>query len=320
MQAIRRTPTRLALLLLVTLIAAGCGRQTSTPGSTVQALTASMASTPTPTTQPGVDSSALARCGLSQVAPNTVTPAKDMLIAKPTAPLNYPSVQLPDQTPLKPLQVAAQNSNSALQSGQSAGATAVNPGVLTGATRSILFVATICNGSTSATHVIQSVSVNIASLTPYTGQVNVWPGCDAAFSRQHPNAHTGGCGGGVETEEQVQATFPSGAREGTTVVATQVSFSAPPDNPSLGPLPVSLAPGKALSFSVRVSVPDMEGAYAFGISFQVDHPPAVGGYTADPLLAATVAHTFTGAACNTPSMLAQIPAATTPETYYICPQ
>jgi hypothetical protein len=64
----------------------------------------------------------------------------------------------------------------------------------------------------------------------------------------------------------------------------------------------------------------MIGSYGFGISFQVDHPPAVGGYTADAFLAAPVAHTFTGAACNTPSMLAQIPAATNPETYYICPQ
>lgn len=319
MEAIRRTMSFLALLLLVALAATECGVQTSTSTGS-DPTTTTIASTPSPTVDPNLDPAFLARCGVSQAASSTETQAKDMLIAKPTAPLSYPSVQLPDQTPLKPLQVPTQNSNSALRSGPLSGTTPVNPGVLAGSTRRISFVASICNGSNSATHVVQSVSVNIASLTPYTGPLTVWQGCDTAFSRQHPNAYTGGCGGGVETEEQIQATFTSGAREGTSVVATQVGFSPPPDNPSLGPLPVSLAPDQSLSFLVTVSVPDMVGTYAFGISFQVDHPPAVGGYTADPFLAAPATHTFTGAACNTPAMLAQIPAATTPETYYICPQ
>ncbi|MGZ6389412.1 MAG: hypothetical protein ACXWQZ_09150 [Ktedonobacterales bacterium] len=321
MEAIRRPPTLFALLLLAALAAAGCGRQVSTSTAYAPTTTTTIASTPSPTVDPNLDPTFVARCGLSQADLNTLTQAKDMLITKPTLLLGYPAVQLPDQTPLKPLQVSTQNSNNALRSGQFPGAAAVNPGVLEGSTRRVSFVASICNGSTSATHVVQSVSVIIVSLTPYTGQVTVWPGCDGAFSRQHPNnAHSGGCGGGVATEEQVQATFLSGAREGTSVVATQVGFSPPPNNPSLGPLPVTLAPGHALSFSVTVSVPDMVGTYAFGISYQVDYPPAVGGYTADPFLAAPVARSFTGAACNTPSMLAQIPAATTPETYYICPQ
>ena len=43
------------------------------------------------------------------------------------------------------------------------------------------------------------------------------------------------------------------------------------------------------------------------------------GPAADPYLAGPIAHSFTGAACNSPAMLAQIPPATTPETYYICP-
>jgi hypothetical protein len=308
------------LALLVGAVVVGCGSQASTSTGS-DPTTTTIASTPSPTVDLTLDPAFLARCGISQAASSTETQAKDMLIAKPTAPMSYPSVQLPDQTPLKPLQVPVQNSNNALKSGQFSGTTPANPGVLDGSTRRISFVSSICNGSISATHVVQSVSVIIVSLTPYTGQITVWPGCDGAFSRQHPNnAHSGGCGGGVATQEQVQATFPSGAREGTSVVATQVGFSPPPDNPSLGPLPVSLAPGQTLSFMVTVSVPDMVGAYAFGIGFQVDHPPAVGGYTADPFLAAPVAHTFTGATCNTPSMLAQIPPATTPETYYICPQ
>lgn len=321
MEAIRRAPTLLALLVVATIVV-GCGRQTSTAAAQAPAATTitTPAPTPSPTVDPTLDPASLARCGVSQAEQSTMTQAKDMVIGKPTLPLGYPAVQLSDQTPLKPLQVPVQVSNNALRSGQFPGATPANPGALTGSTRSVAFVASICNGSASATHVVQSVSVNIASLTPYSGQLTVWSGCDTAFSRQNPNVHTGGCGGGTQTDEQMAATFPLGARQGTTVVATQTGFTNTPNNASNGPLPVSLAPGKTLSFWVVVSVPNMAGTYAFGISFQVDHPPAVGGYSADPFLAAPVAHTFTGAACNTPAMLAQIPAATTPETYYICPQ
>lgn len=322
MEATRRAPALLALLVVATIVG-GCGRQTSISAAqapTVTSIISTSAPTPQPTLDPTIDPAFLARCGLSHAAQNTLAQAKDMVLVKPTLPLGYPAVQLPDQTPLKPLQVPVQNSNNALRSGQFPGATPANPGALTGSTRSVAFVASICNGSASATHVVQSVSVSIVSLTPYTRQLTVWSRCDTAFSRQNPNVQTGGCGGGMQTDEQMAATFPLGARQGTTVVATQTGFTSTPNNASIGPLPVSLAPGKTLSFWVVVSVPDMAGTYAFGIGFQVDHPPAVGGWTADPFLAAPVAHTFTGAACNTSAMLAQIPPATTPETYYICPQ
>jgi hypothetical protein len=254
------------------------------------------------------------------VPANAVTQAGDLLLFKPTEAFNYPAVRLSDATPLKPLQVDTQVSNNALRgTAQFAGATAVNPGSLTGATRTFSFVTSICNGSALATHVVQSVAVRVDTFTPFSGQLTVWPGCDIAFSQQNPNVHTGGCGGNVVTDEQVQAAFASGAQAGATAVATQVGVSPTPNHPSLTPLPFSITPGMGVGFRVYVSVPDMSGIYALSIGFQVDSAPAAFGPAADPDLAGAVAHTFTGAACNTSAMLAQIPPATTPATYYIWP-
>jgi hypothetical protein len=255
------------------------------------------------------------------VPATTVTQSGDLLIFKPTEPLNYPAVRLPDQTPLKPLQVDTQGSNNALGgTPQFAGATPVNPGSLTGSARDFSFVTSICNASASATHVVQRVSVRIDSLTPSSGQLIVWPACDTAFSRQHPAVSSGGCGGGVATDEQVKAAFPDGAEEGTIAVAAQVGVSvANPNDPSLGPLPFRMTPGMVVSFEVDVSIPNMAGTYALSIGFQVDGAPAAFGPAADAYLAGPVARSFTGAACNAPAMVAQIPPATTPETYYICP-
>ncbi len=312
MEAIRRAPALLALLVVATIVV-GCGSQTSTSTAQAQAKapTATATTITTPTPQPTVAPAPLARCDAQQQPSGTVTRAGDMLIFKPNNDFGYPSVRLPDQTPLTPLRVPTQNSGSALQPEQFPGTTPVNPGTLTGSTRNITYVATICNDSASQSHVVQSVSVRIAALTPYTGQVTIWPSCDMAFSRQNPNVHIGGCGGGYPSDEQVQATFPSHAAQGATAVATQTGSSS---------TPISIPAGKELVVAVTVSVPDMAGSYAFSIGFQVDGAPATFGPVAGASFAAPVAHTFTGAACNTSTMLAQIPAATNPASYYICPQ
>lgn len=317
MDATRRTLSVCALLIVSALVV-GCGVQsTSAPASTHVQSTAT-ATAPTP--QPTVDPALLARCAAQPAPIGDITQAGEVLLFKSKLALGYPAVQLPDQTPLKPLQVGTQVSGNALRTGVFPGAHPVNPGGIAGTTRTFDFVATICNGSASQSHTVQSVSVRIAALSPYSGKVNVWPGCDTAFSQQHPDVHTGGCGGGVETQEQFHALFPSGAQAGATVVAAQTGFSPPPDDPSIGPLPVHLAPGKGLSFLVSISIPDMVGTYSIGVGFQVDSAQTAFGQSADPMLFAPVAHTFTGSGCNTPAMLAQIPAATTPESYYICPQ
>ena len=142
MEANRRPPTRCVLLLRAALVAAGCRSRTSASPPTAQPPNATtIAPTLAPGGSPTVDPGILARCGLSQAAPNTVTQAKDMLLAKPTSPLNYPSVQLPDQTPLQPLQVPTQNSNNALQSGHQLAPKTRTIGVLAAAANAFLISA-----------------------------------------------------------------------------------------------------------------------------------------------------------------------------------
>jgi hypothetical protein len=117
MEAKRRLASVVALIL-VNAVVMGCGVQPSTPSRTsaAEAPTATATGTPSPAPQPTVAPALLARCDAQQTAPATVNQAGDVLIFKPTAPLNNPAVRLPDQTPLKPLQVLTQNSNNAFKS------------------------------------------------------------------------------------------------------------------------------------------------------------------------------------------------------------
>lgn len=249
--------------------------------------------------------------------PNPVTQADDFLISQPQLDgLLYAPVELPDATPLKPLQVSVHISNLALRSGgaQFATAHAANPGGANGSPYKFDFDVYLCNSSASATHVVQSVAVRIAALTPYTGQLNVWPGCDSAY----PHAMSGGCGGDKVPDELANVEFAPGATQGATMVTTESGTHVGGE-----PLPAHLAPGQKLFFSVGITLPvapEAPAAYTFAIGFQTDGAStATFGQPASPVLFAPVAHTFTGTACNTPSMLAQIPPATTPETYHICP-
>jgi hypothetical protein len=317
MEATRRTGAVLALVVICAAVA-GCGASPST--SSRASATATATALSSATSQPTVDPAALTRCPDQQETPSDVYQAGDFLISKPLSSLTGPAVRLPDQTPLKPLQVPLPVSNNALGPGQFAGAALANPGILSGSTRQIAFVALLCNDSASQAHVLQSVSVRIADFAPFPGQILAWPYCDMAFSRQHPNVYTGGCGGGYATEEQVQATFASGAQTGTTVLATQTGYDDASPGVDATPLPLTIAAGKGIAVEVVVAMPDMQGTYTFSIGFQIDGAPTTYGPPTDTLIAAPVAHTFTGASCNTSTMLAQIPPATTPETYYICPQ
>lgn len=313
----RQTVSVLMILAMGTIII-GCGSQTPTakPPSVLHTSTPTATITPAPTVQPTAD---LARCFKQQASQANVTQAGDVLIAQPVAPQGYPAVQLPDQTQLKPVQVPVQNSNNVFRSGLSPDAKPANPGSLNGSTRQVGFEVDVCNGAVSQAHVVQSFSVRIATLTPYSGQISVWPSCDGAFSRLHPTPSSGGCGGGFASDEQLQATFASGTTEGTTVVATQTGFSPTSPDAALGPLPAKLAPGKTMTTLVVVNIPEVAGTYAIAFGVAVDSAAPVYTTPATAFLIAPVAHTFTGSACTVPSMAAQIPAATTPETYYICP-
>ena len=161
-------------------------------------------------------------------------------------------------------------------------------------------------------------------MIPYTGQLNVWPACNGQYARG--GTIGGGCGGADVADLFYRVSFSQGAGQGTTLTAAQY---APPNlnfRPWVTPLPLTLAPGQDLTIKVTLDVPGASGIYDFAFSVAMDnigsasvptHSSAQG--QAVGVLLAPVVHTWTGGACLTPAMQAQIPPATNPPTYYLCP-
>jgi hypothetical protein len=232
--------------------------------------------------------------------------------------LSYPAVMLPNDTPLKPMQVPTAVSNNVWSvAGPLASLPPANP-ALDGSGAGYEF--NVCNASASMHHSVGTISARILSITPFTGQLAVWKACDSAYSRQQPGGG-GGCGGMGFYDETMKVTFPSGAGQGATATAKQLSDGASDGGPSqVGPLPHTLAPGQAITIDVQLGPLTAAGTYllAFGLTVDGAAPTYVPGL--QEAMYASVAHTFTGNACEQSSMASQIPPATTPPTYYICPQ
>jgi hypothetical protein len=178
----------------------------------------------------------------------------------------------------------------------------------------------LCNHSTSQTHSVTSVSIRIDLVVPYTGQLSEWPGCTHAYTRsQLPGAV--GCGNPLD--DYLQASFPAHPTVGSIAMATQVSTSYSGINgyppPPLSPMPVALAPGQGLIIAVDPVIPGAAATYTFTLGVAVDTAAAAFVSPAPPVLLAPVAHDFTGNACQTAAMQAQIPTATTQVVFYVCP-
>jgi hypothetical protein len=228
------------------------------------------------------------------------------------AGLAYPHMHIPDGTPLTPLQIQYAGSTSG---------TALSPDPPTNPVmreHAGGYAFAICNLSPTQSHNVQSVSVQIHSMTPYTGTLSQWDFCESAFDTSSHHVTGGGCGGAYWAGEYLHASFAANATTGATVATTQVSSGRDDglDGYPFGPLPVALKPGDTLPINVGMTVPTMPGTYAFTFQIVVDSItiPA----SAPATLFAPVAHEWTGQACTSPSIQSQIPAASTP-TYYICP-
>jgi hypothetical protein len=179
----------------------------------------------------------------------------------------------------------------------------------------------LCNGSQSTPHTISSVSVRIDTLTPFSGRLLEWPACRSAYSRSFPGGS--GCGGGFASDEGLQASFPAGAAQGAAVTAAQIGTSqtnsTSPGSPPYGPLPVQIAPGRAIALIVGIKLLNPSGTYTFAVGISLDGAAPAYSQPTRPVLLAPVAQTWTGPACEAPAMQSQIPPATNPPTYYICP-
>src|SRR5690348_10273836 len=126
----------------------------------------------------------------------------------------------------------------------------------------------------------------------------------------------GGCGGGFPFDVTLAAAFAAGASTGDAANA-RLSTGA---GATADFKPITLAPGKEIVVSVALTLPTAPGTYAFRGGVALDGSALT--YPADPsppALYAPVAHEWSGENCTRADMLAQIPPATTPPTFYICP-
>lgn len=306
-----RLPVTLPVVAMLCLLLAACGTSgTPSAGATTSTVTATTLPSPTATATPQIatppTSGPCAAFASHPPGAGQFVQIGDLIVTPPGFGIDYPAKMLPDGTPLKPLQLASQEPAQDFTTSPP-----TNPSMHDGGGG---YAISLCNASQSQSHTINSVAVSIASLTPYTGQLSSWQYCDGNYSRAH-GAFYGGCGGGFAFDEALHATFAANATTGASTTATQVATG-----PGVQPLPVTLTPGKTLDIVIGLTVPTAPGQYAFAFSLSQDGAaPALVG-SAQPALFAPIAHKWTGQACTTPDMLAQIPTATDPVTYWICPQ
>ncbi len=310
------------LLLLAALLAAACGQSTSRPGALSQptatrqpTATPTLVATATPTLQPtATPAQAASGCAVGGGA--NLLRAGDLVISPiQLTNVSYPSQHIPDSTPLKPYAFTTNNLGALFPD-----STPTNPSLAESAGAAGGYAFIVCNDSPTQSHTIRAISVKLATLTPYTGQLNTYQACDGFYARPGP-ATFGGCGGGFITDEYLHATFASSAGAGVAVTATQTKTGSSFGRGSEPPLPDTLAPGHTVGFVVGLTAPTASGTYTFSFGVTIDNGAPVYFGSAPATLLAPVAHKWTGPACEKPAMLAQIPTTVTnPPTRYICPE
>lgn len=133
----------------------------------------------------------------------------------------------------------------------------------------------------------------------------------------------GGCGGGINADEMLKVTYPTSAATGAQLTATWVGASDVPTDSTRttpwGPLPTEVPAGQFLVVLVT-GVLTITGTYALELAPTLDHARLPFVPVGMPALFSGAAQKWSGKACLTPAMQAQIPAPTTPRSYYICPE
>jgi len=220
-----------------------------------------------------------------------------------------PTIQAPDSAPLKPLALPVQGTNGH--------APTTIPSWFAPAEDSPPdLLITICNTSTTKSHVIESVSVKLSAFIPHSGSLNVWNPCTGAYAWP-----TGvvplECGETAAIwDETVRVKFAANAQVGAIAPASLDDSAFVGD---LGPLPVTLPPGRDMQIGIFVAAPTAAGAYTFAAGVTADKaalPFTVG----QNMLLAPIGHNWTGKACLAQAMQVGIPANPPAETYYICPE
>lgn len=296
--------TLAVLALLASIAVAGCGQATS---GTISAVTPTANATATTATS----SSATARPTKLNPCPNPLDSTTAALGAQPstaTARLGvqaYPSYHLPESSPLKPMDISGMLTEQDL---------VANPTLRGQGIGGYAFA--VCNTSESASDTITGVTAKIATLTPYTGQLNSWNSCSGVY--RSGSLQDAGCGGGGEIDDEyLSASFAANAGAGTSVSAMFDGADTSGGVYYAGPLPVTLGPHQSLSFDIGITAPQTPGTYTFAFGVEIGNGAPVYVATSQPMLLAPVAHTWSGGACNSPAMSSQIPANATDN--YVCP-
>ena len=301
-------------LVILAVLLAGCGANgTATPGSSPTA-------TPLPTLS--YQEAATVCKGLPSIsgADERFYRLGDVLVTVGSY-YGIASRRLPDSTTLSPLLTPDPNDSAALD----ARFPSQPPIFPTGNSTGLSGVAfTLCNASQTQTHTLEGVKIRIQRFTPYTGRIQTWTECDGYYTRSDPHGVVGGgCGGGIHADEILQANYPANATAGAELAASWVSASEQPTDSTRtapwGPLPAQIPAGQYLVLLVTGS-PMTSGVYTLALAPMVDNARLPFVPVRSPAFFAANPQQWTGQACLTQTMQAQIPAATTPPSYYICPE
>lgn len=213
-------------------------------------------------------------------------------LSLPMRELDHPSELMPSDAPNGPYKLAA----SAVTNYQPN--PPVNPSVSA-------YMVEVCN-ETSAAHTLTGLNVTITSFSASSGPINVWHICgDGPYDAATGNT-TPGCGGAIGGSAVVAVTLPRDST-GASAPITGLSW------------PVSIDPGKSVVLDIRVQGLTSHGTYALSFDVGADGAAPVTVAAGDgSFLMAPSATIWTGTACQTPAMQAQIPPASQ-DTYYVCP-
>jgi hypothetical protein len=157
----------LAGTLLALLAACGSGAQGATGSPTNSPVSAQ----PTATNETVAPSHNSASC-----KDPAALVAGDLRLSPTALADERPILQAPDSAPLKPLALPVKGANRQ--------APTTIPGWFAPAADSPPdLLITICNTSTTKSHMIESVSVKLSAFTPHGGTLNLWNPCDGTYMR-----------------------------------------------------------------------------------------------------------------------------------------
>lgn len=224
----------------------------------------------------------------------------DLAISKPEVLYGFNAdYMLPDGlSTSQPLAVTTQN-NGAFVLGSALQSRAV--------VQPVEYLLEICNTSISNTHHLGDFGVRLTSLTLYAGQLNVLNGCALLYARS--GGYGGECASGYSPDVEESFQFAANATAAATVTQT------------LSPA-AQILPGQDVGVSFGIHPPTSVATMTFQLGLGIDgqaisYPAAL---TTQPAINAPIARRWAGNYCSAAPMQSQIPATSSPNTYYVCPQ